>query len=148
MTKKFGFAAAVVCLAIAGNASAQAKDGWDKIVLESKAGSVMTSNGGEYQTAEVGKQLVVGEHMMLSGDASKAKVVYYELDDNGKVLHKCVRDYVDPNTYIIDAECVPAAWTVDRGAVGIITGTAIGIALLLDSQDDVPVGPLSDGPRN
>lgn len=148
MINKLGFATVLIGLTLAGTAAGQARDGWDKIVLESKSGSVMTSTGGDYQTADVGKQLVVGENMMLSGDASKAKVVYYELDDNGKVLHKCVRDYVEPNTYIIDADCVPAAWTVDRGAVGIITGTAIGIALLLDSQDDVPVGPLSDGPRN
>ena len=139
---------AVAALAATPAFAQQGKTDWDKIVLEDKAGNVMTSNGGEYQTAAIGKLLVVGENMMLSGDKSLAKVVYYDLDDNGNVLHRCVRDYRDPNTYIIDATCVPAAWAADRGAAGIITGAAVGVALLLNSQDDVPPGPISNGPRN
>ena len=121
-------------------------------MLEDKAGNVMTSQGGEYQTAPIGKQLTVGERMML-GDATVAKVVYYDLDDNGKVLNKCVRDYTDPNTYIIDANCTAAvAWTnggqINGVSAGIIVGAGVIGAALLNSADKVEVGPLSSAVRH
>ena len=133
-------------------AFAQSKSDWDKIVLEEVRGSVMTSTGAEYQTASVGKLLVVGENMMLS-TSSKAKVVYYELDDEGKVVDKCVKDYTDPNTYIIDATCTPvAAWTGSAAGngmnAGIIVGAGVIGAVLLNTDDNVDVGPLSTGVRH
>ena len=137
----------------AASAQEQGKSDWDRIVLEDKAGNVMTSTGGDYQTAPIGKQLVIGEHMML-GDSTKAKVVYYELDDAGKVINKCVKDYTDPNTYIIDAVCkVAGAWANGGGAVsggnaGIILGAAGIGAALINNEDNVPVGPLSDAVRH
>ena len=150
--KKSAFALAIA-VAFAAPAFAQSKSDWDKIVLEEARGSVMTSTGAEYQTASVGKLLVVGENMMLS-TSSKAKVVYYELDDEGKVVDKCVKDYTDPNTYIIDATCTGAvAWThgarpVGAGA-GIIVGAAVIGGLIIDKKgDNVPVGPLSPSVRH
>ena len=136
----------------AASAQEQGKSDWDKIVLEDKAGNVMTSTGGDYQTAPIGKQLVIGEHMML-GDSTKAKVVYYELDDNGKVLSKCVKDYTDPNTYIIDAVCTPGAVWANGGAVsgtqiGLIIGAGVVGAALLNGEDKSDVGPLSDAVRH
>ena len=133
-------------------AFAQSKSDWDKIVLEEVRGSVMTSTGAEYQTASVGKLLVVGENMMLS-TSSKAKVVYYELDDEGKVVDKCVKDYTDPSTYIIDATCTPvAAWTGSAAGngmnAGIIVGAGVIGAVLLNTDDNVDVGPLSTGVRH
>ena len=133
-------------------AFAQSKSDWDKIVLEEARGSVMTSTGAEYQTASVGKLLVVGENMMLS-TSSKAKVVYYDLDDEGKVVDKCVKDYTDPNTYIIDATCTPvAAWTGSAAGngmnAGIIVGAGVIGAVLLNTDDNVDVGPLSTGVRH
>lgn len=142
---------ALALLAMSGFAHAQQDQGksdWDKIVLEEKAGSVMTSNGGEYQTASIGKQMVVGEHMMLSGDKPKAKVVYYELDDEGRVVDKCIRDYVDPNVYIIDATCKPvAAWM--SGNKGIVAGTVAGAALIGGAMlgTDEDSDPVSTGAR-
>ena len=135
----------------AASAQEQGKSDWDKIVLEDKAGNVMTSTGGDYQTAPIGKQLVIGEHMML-GDSTKAKVVYYELDDNGKVVSRCVKDYTDPNTYIIDATCTPvAAWTGSAAGngmnAGIIVGAGVIGAALINNQDKTEVGPLSSGAR-
>ena len=59
---------AVAALAATPAFAQQGKTDWDKIVLEDKAGNVMTSTGGDYQTAEIGKLLVVGENMMLSGE--------------------------------------------------------------------------------
>ena len=134
------------------SAQDQGKSDWDKIVLEDKAGNVMTSTGGDYQTAQIGKQLIIGEHMML-GDATKAKVVYYELDDNGKVLNRCVKDYTDPNTYIIDATCkMAAAWTSGGGISGanaaIIAGAALIGAAATNSGDKVEPGPLSTAVRH
>lgn len=118
----------------------------DRIVLESKAGSVMTSTGGEYATAPTGKPLVTGESMMLS-DGAKATVVYYY--DNGD--RKCVEHYAGPNTYVIDDRCVPAAVWARTGnpmASGlIIAGAAVLGAAILDNMDKVPVGPLSAGPN-
>ena len=150
--KKSAFALAMA-VAFAAPAFAQSKSDWDKIVLEEAQGSVMTSAGAEYQSAAVGKLLVVGENMMLSA-SSKAKVVYYDLDDEGKVVDKCVKDYTDPNTYIIDATCTAAvAWThgahpIGAGA-GIIVGAAVIGGLIIDkSGDSKPVGPLSPSVRH
>ena len=153
--KHLAFTLIAVATVFSAPASAQkqGKSDWDKIVLEDKAGNVMTSTGGDYQTAQIGKQLIIGEHMML-GDATKAKVVYYEIDDAGKVLDKCVKDYTDPNTYIIDAVCkVAGAWANGGGAVsggnaGIILGAAGIGAALINNEDNVPVGPLSTAVRH
>lgn len=130
-------------------AFAQSKSDWDKIVLEEARGSVMTSTGAEYQTASVGKLLVVGENMMLS-TSSKAKVVYYELDDEGKVVDKCVKDYTDPSTYIIDATCTPvAAWAGSPGmSPALIIGAGVVGAALINTDDKVDVGPLSSSVRH
>lgn len=146
MKKLFLALMAIAALSAQPVFAQQGKSDWDKIVLEDKSGNVMTSTGGDYQTAEIGKLLTIGEYMMLSGDKSLAKVVYYELDDNGNVVHKCVRDYKDPNTYIIDASCVPAAaWASSKGPV---IGAAVVAALLLGSGGDKDPGPISNGPRN
>ena len=152
--KKLGFTLIALSALSFAAASAQekGKSDWDKIVLEDKAGNVMTSTGGDYQTAQIGKQLIIGEHMML-GDSTKAKVVYYELDDNGKVLSKCVKDYTDPNTYIIDAVCTPGAVWANGGAVsgtqiGLIIGAGVVGAALLNGEDKSDVGPLSDAVRH
>ena len=147
---------AIYAIAIAATftapAFAQSKSDWDKIVLEEARGSVMTSTGAEYQTASVGKLLVVGENMMLS-TSSKAKVVYYELDDEGKVVDKCVKDYTDPSTYIIDAACTPAAaWANTAGSPGmspaLIIGAGVVGAALINTDDKVDVGPLSSSVRH
>lgn len=113
----------------------------ESIVLETKVGSVMTSTGGEYQTAPTGKPLVTGESMMLT-EGAKATVVYYY--DNGK--RKCVEHYAGPNTYVIDDTCTRAAW-MTHGSPGksalIIVGAGLIGAAILASMDDVPPGPIS-----
>lgn len=152
--KNLSFTLLLVSGALAAPALAQeTKSDWDRIVLEDASGNVMTSTGGDYQSAAIGKQLVVGENMMLSS-SSNAKVVYYDLDDAGKVVSKCVRHYTDPSTYIIDATCTPAAaWmgsTAGGGAAaGIILGTGVVAGALLEkSGDNVDVGPLSTAVRH
>ena len=152
--KKLGFTLIALSALSFAAASAQekGKSDWDKIVLEDKAGNVMTSTGGDYQTAQIGKQLIIGEHMLL-GDATKAKVVYYELDDNGKVLSKCVKDYTDPNTYIIDAVCTPGAAWANGGAIsgtkmGLIIGAGVVGAVLINENGTDDEGPISNAGRN
>ena len=86
---------------------------------------------------------------MLS-TSSKAKVVYYELDDEGKVVDKCVKDYTDPSTYIIDATCTPvAAWAGSPGmSPALIIGAGVVGAALINTDDKVDVGPLSSSVRH
>jgi len=119
-----------------------------KIVLEAKAGSVMTSAGGEYQTVGVGKLLTRGESMMLA-DGSSATVVYYYLDSDGDVIRKCTEKYKGANTYVIDDSCVVAGWLpgANRGGAAIIIGAGLIGAAILNGMDDVEPGPLSTGPN-
>lgn len=115
----------------------------EKIVLESKVGAVMTSTGGDYQTANIGSQLVRDQSMMLS-DGAKATVVYYY--DNGR--RKCTEHYSGPNTYVIDDSCKAAAWQPNSGAAAaVIIGTGVVIGAILAGQDNVPPGPISTGPN-
>ncbi len=141
-------ALALLATCFVGTVSAQDSAGPDKIVLEAKAGSVMTSAGGEYQTAGVGKLLNVGESMMLA-DGSSATVVYYYLDSDGDVVRKCTERYVGANTYTIDDSCVVAGWVpgANRAGAGIIIGAGLIGAAILNGMDDVPPGPLSTGPN-
>lgn len=143
-------ALALFATCFAAGAAAQTPGNPDRIVLEAKSGSVMTSATGEYQTANTGKQLVIGESMML-GDKSTATVVYYWLDTAGNVQRKCVERYVGANTYVIDDSCNPAAaaWVAgaNRGGAGIIIAAGVIGAALLHAMDDVPPGPLSTGPN-
>ena len=117
----------------------------DSIVLETKVGSVMTSTGGDFQSADTGKLLVDGESMMLT-DGAKATVVYYY--DNGN--RKCVEQYAGPNTYVIDDRCIKAGW-VGNGSPGksalVIVGAGLIGAAVLESKDKVPPGPISAGAR-
>jgi hypothetical protein len=134
---------AAVC-ALPAMAQSQSNNDWDKIVLEQAKGSVMTSTGGDYRSASVGDLLAVGQNMMLAGAQPGAKLVYYKLDDKGRVVRKCVRDYDQANTYVVDASCVgAAAWAHTGGVsganVGVIVGAALVGAALLGSEKNTPI---------
>ena len=144
-------ALALFAMCVVGTASAQNASGPDKIVLEAKAGSVMTSRGAEYQTVSVGNLLTVGESMMLA-DESSATVVYYWVDKDGDVERKCTQKYTGANTYVIDqncCDCMAAAWVpgANRGGAAFILGAGLIGAAILNGMDDVPPGPLSTGPN-
>ncbi len=122
---------------------AQQADKPDSIVLENKTGSVMTSTGGDYLSADTGKLLVDGESMMLN-DGAKATVVYYY--DNGK--RKCVEKYSGPNTYVIDDSCKAVAWVAaNPGGTALIIGGAAVVAALLGGGNDNDTPPISAGAR-
>lgn len=135
--------AALLLAACVLPAFAQDQEKPDKIVLEQKVGSVMTSRGGDYQTANLGSLLVRDESMMLS-DGAKAKVVYYY--DNGK--RKCTENYAGPNTFVIDDSCkVAAYWTgSSKASVGIIVGSALVVAAII-GNDRSPPRPISGSSR-
>lgn len=129
---------------MAQSQSSSSDNDWDKIVLEKAKGSVMTSTGGDYRSANVGDVLTVGQYMMLAGAEPGAKLVYYKLDKDGDVIRKCVRDYDQVNTYVVDASCVGAvAWTssggVSAGNVGVLVGAAVVGAALIGSGDNTPI---------
>lgn len=148
--RKISLLATLLATACALPALAQSQskndDHWDKIVLEQAVGNVMTSAGGDYQTANVNDVLIVGQRMMLAGQKPLAKLVYYKLDDKGRVIRKCVRDYDQVNTYVVDASCVvAAAWwgtgsTAGAGAsAGTIVGAAVVTGVLLGSGKNTPI---------
>jgi len=146
MQKLFMTTAALLLAVCAAPVFAQDQSKPDSIVLETKVGSVMTSTGGDYQSADTGKLLVEGESMMLN-DGAKAKVVYYY--DNGN--RKCVENYAGPNTIVIDDSCKAAAWLTSnpRGTALIVGGALVAAALLTGSGDNnAPTPPpISAGAR-
>lgn len=105
--------------------------------LQVEAGTVMTSEGGEFQTANTGEALSVGERLMLAENS--VAIVRYR---NG-----CDRRYDAPGVYAVPNEnaCRPVAgaWTgqPDWAAAGIITGAAVVGAALLSQMDEVPGPP-------
>jgi hypothetical protein len=140
---------ALVLAACAMPAFAQDQQKAEKIVLEQKMGSVMTSTGGDYESAKPGQQLVVNESMMLT-DGAKATVVYFY--DGGK--RKCTEVYKGPNTFVIDGHCAAAAGYAAGNAgnagrsAAIIAGAALIAAAIIgnDTVDYVPP-PVSGSSR-
>lgn len=138
---------AVLSVACLGPAYAQDAPKPDKIVLEAKVGSVLTSTGGDFQSVENGKLLVQGESMMLS-DGAKANVVYYY--GEGTDMKSCVEKYTGPNTVVIDDSCKKAAalWgSSNPGGTALIVGGVVVAAALLASGNDDDDAPISAGAR-
>ena len=147
MSKQLLLTVALLATASMGQAFAQDKTKPDSIVLDSKVGSVLTSTGGDYQSAEKGKLLVEGESMMLN-DGAEATVVYYYYYADGKRFRTCVEKYTGPETYVIDDNCKAAAWlTSNPRGTALIVGSAVVAAALLTggNGDDGP--PISAGAR-
>ena len=137
MTK---FAAVLIAVTSAFAAPAFAQD--SGITLRVDSGSVMTSAGGEYASANTGKPLAAGERIMVSAGSS-ATALY----DGG-----CVVEFKEPGVYQVPATCTKAGWAKGSGSnnalnVGIIVGAGLVGAAILNSDDEVPVGPLSTGPN-
>jgi hypothetical protein len=103
--------------------------------LQVERGTVMTSEGGQFQTAGTGTALDAGERIMLAENS--AAVVRYQ---NG-----CVRRYNAPGVYEVPAFCTPVAargaGQVDWASAGIITGIFLAGAAILSQMDDVDFVP-------
>lgn len=105
-------------------------------------GSAMVSTGGEFSTAHSGTTLPAGSRVMLT-EGSQATLVY----PNG-----CTQPLRAAGVHSVPATCVAAAagagstfastgagaGAADLGAIGIISGVAVGAAAVMESQDDKP----------
>lgn len=135
--KKLAVALLVASSAFAAPAFAQ--DG--SVTLRVNSGTVMTSVGGEYQSANTGSQVSVGQKVMVNAGSS-ATLVY----GGG-----CTMTLNTPGVYDVPATCTRAAWNSSGNnmmAAGVIIGAGVIAAALIGSEDDVPVGPLSSGVRH
>ena len=137
MTK---FAAVLLVASAAFAAPAFAQD--SSITLRVDSGSVMSSTGGEYASANTGKPLAVGEKLMINAGSS-ATAVY----EGG-----CTVAFKDAGVYEVPSECKKAAWINNGSGNGmnaaIIIGAGVIGAALIGSEDSVDVGPLSTGIRH
>ena len=137
MTK---FAAVLLAASAAFAAPAFAQD--SSITLRVDSGTVMSSTGGEYASANTGKPLAVGEKLMINAGSS-ASAVY----DGG-----CTVEFKEPGVYEVPGECKKAAWTNSGQGNGMSAGIIIGAGLIgaavINSQGSEDVGPLSDGVRH
>lgn len=124
----------------AGSAVAQSQD--NNITLQVDTGSVMTSTGGDYASANSGQMLVVGEKVMVNAGSSAVAIF-----KNG-----CRVEFRQPGVYTVPAECRAAGWTNGSHASGsnalIIAGTAVAIGAVIGGQNNTPNGPLSAGIRH
>lgn len=138
--KKFAAVLFAFAATAAFSSSAIAQDDTG-ITLRVDTGSIMASTGGEYQTANTGKPLVVGERLMIA-EGSSATAIY----DGG-----CEVEFNNPGTYEVPSECKRGAYLTSGSAgtsAAIIAGAAVVGAVLLDQADDEDVGPLSTGVRH
>lgn len=146
MSNPIRLLAVVFMAALAMPAIAQEQDPQkpEKIVLEQKLGSVMTSTGGDYVSADPGQLLVENESMMLT-DGAKATVVYYY--DNGQ--RKCSETFKGPNTFVIDDNCRVAGYATGNGATqaGIIAAAALLGAAIVGGGGDDEAPPVSGSSR-
>lgn len=132
----------IASLALTASANALAADADATLLVD--RGSVMTSQGGEFATAQSGQLLASGDRLMVT-EGSAATVVY---------ANECRRQYTTPGVYVIEEDCqlVAAAMRngaangatgagVDWPAVGMVAaGVAVGAAAL-SQMDEVPGPP-------
>lgn len=131
----------IASLALAASATALAADGDATLLVD--RGSVMTSQGGEFATAQSGQLLASGDRLMVT-EGSAATVVY---------ANDCRRQYATPGVYVIEEDCQLAAAAMRNGADGATTAgvdwpaagmVAAGVAIgagLLSQMDEVPGPP-------
>ena len=137
MTK---FAAILLAASAAFAAPAFAQDN-SSITLRVDTGSVMSSTGGEFASANTGKPLAVGEKLMINAGSS-ATAVY----EGG-----CTVEFKEAGVFEVPGECKKAAWANNGGAgknAAIIIGAGVIGAALINSGDNEDVGPLSTGVRH
>lgn len=123
---KFASLMVAASFALTASAAASAADG--EITLRVERGSIMTSQGGEFASAQSGKVLFNGERLMVT--EGSAATVFYDED--------CKREYSVPGVYVIEPECkrgaVAATGTDWASAAMIAAGVGVGAAIL-DNMD-------------
>lgn len=126
-------------LLYAGAACAQSQE---NVTLRIKSGSVMTSDGGEFVTAQSGQGLPAGTKISVAA-GSNAQAVYDRGTEDTR--DDCVIEFKNPGVYELPGECKAAgAWQAGPNGVNIWTVGAVAIgfgAMLNDSNND----PVSQG---
>lgn len=109
--------------------------------LQVESGSIMTSTGGEYASANSGQSLAAGQKVMVNAD-STGFLAY----GNG-----CKIKLDQPGIYTVPSQCnaVPGQ-TGGSSAMnaGIIAISALVAAGVIENEDKTPAGPLSTGIRH
>lgn len=133
--KKLAILFAASSLLFAGVACAQSQE---NITLRIKNGSVMTSSGGEFVTAQSGQALSQGEKLSVSAD-TRAQAVYDRgTADTGD---DCVIEFKAAGVYEVPGDCKPAgAWQANSSGVNlwIVGAVAVGLGIELGSAGDTP----------
>lgn len=109
--------------------------------LQVESGSVMTSTGGEYASANSGQSLAAGQKVMVNAGSS-GFLAY----GNG-----CKIKLDQPGVYTVPSSCnaVPGkAGGSSTMNAGIIAISALVAAGLIENEDATPNGPLSTGIRH
>lgn len=137
MTK---LAAVLFAASVAFAAPAFAQDS-GTATLQVENGSIMTSTGGDYVTATTGQNLQAGQKLMV-GENSVGVLTY----GNGCKIKLDV-----PGVYSVPNDCramaAKAGGTSGMNA-GIIAMSALVAAGLIGNEENIPVGPLSNGIRH
>lgn len=123
---KFASLMIAASLALTASAAANAADG--DITLRVARGSIMTSQGGEFASAQSGKVLFEGERMMVTEGA--AATVFYDND--------CKREYSAPGVYVIERSCKRGAairGTDWANAGKIAAGVGVACAILCNKDE-------------
>lgn len=124
-----------VSFALAGSVAASAAEP-AVATLQVQAGTAMTSQGGEFASAQSGKVLVPGERILLVEGAT-ATAVYAD---------GCSVAYSAPGIHVVAATCQATAASANgvdwAGAAKIVGGVAVGSALL-ENMEQVDAPPVS-----
>lgn len=134
--KKLAIALAASCALLAGSVCAQSQE---NVTLRIKNGSVMTSNGGEFVTAQSGQGLVRGEKLSVS-NATYAQAVYDRGTEDTR--DDCIIEFKAAGVYEVPGDCKPAgAWQANAGGVNmwIVAGVAVGAAAMLNDSRNDPI---------
>lgn len=111
----------------------------NNITLRVDTGTVMASTGGEYQSANSGKPLVVGEKIMVNAGGAAAAV--YE--------DGCEVEFREPGVYEVPGECKKVAW-INNGNAGMSAAVIVGAAVIgaaLANSGGSTSAPISTGSR-
>ncbi len=129
-----------VSLAMTASVAASAQDrDKDTATLRVDRGSVMTSQGGEFATAQTGQVVMEGNRLMVA-ENSAATLIFSE---------NCERQYTAPGVYTIEEDCdrvaaiVGTATGFDAAGAATVVAGSLGVAAILynmeDSDDRPPV---------
>jgi len=124
---KFASLFVAVSLAMAAPVTASAQEAVNA-TLRVENGNVMTSQGGEFATAQSGQVVATGNRLMVA-ENSAATVIFSAT---------CQRQYTSPGVYTIQRVCEPGVARVGTDWVSagkIALGVGVGAAILANMEE-------------